>query len=140
MAYVVLIAWIIEGVIGLTLFVGWLRHARGRAAGMVFTHLGLMLTGLALWIWFVLTGALVAAWSAFAVITVGISFGDVMLLRAIRRARPEITSTMGAYGAAIPMIFRGELPRRVGIHALVSPLVYFPCLAVCIGATIAALR
>lgn len=140
MALAVLIVWIVEGLVGVTLFIGWLRHARGRGAPMVLTHLALMLAGLACWVWFLVTDTLAAAWIAFGVITVGISFGDVMLLRAIRRLNPAVTSTLGAYGAAIPMILRGELPPRVGFHALFSPVVYFSCLGVCIGAGMAAAR
>ena len=77
---VVLILWIIEGAVGLTLFLSWLRHARGRGTRNVVTHLVMMLAGLAFWVWFVASGALLPAWTAFAIITVGIGFGDAMLL------------------------------------------------------------
>ena len=92
MAMVVLILWIIEGAVGLTLFLSWLRHARGRGARNVVTHLVMMLAGLAFWVWFVASGALLPAWTAFAIITVGIGFGDAMLLGRARRFSPEATT------------------------------------------------
>jgi hypothetical protein len=138
MATVVLVLWIIEGAVGLTLFVSWLRHAQGRGARNVVTHLVMMLAGLAFWVWFVASGALLPAWTAFAIITVGIGFGDAMLLGRARRFSPEATTLGKGYAAAISALRRGRLPWRVVFHAWFSPAVYFTCLGVCIGATVAA--
>lgn len=137
MAIVVLILWIIEGAVGLTLFLSWLRHARGRGARSVVTHLVMMLSGLAFWVWFVVSGALVPAWTAFAIITVGIAFGDAMLLGRARRLSPEATTVAKGYAAAVSASLRGGLPWRVTFHAWFSPVVYFTCLGVCIGASVA---
>lgn len=138
MAYAVLIAWIIQGTVGVTLFIGWLRHANGRSARTVIAHLALSLSGLALWAWFVVTGSIVPAWFAFAIITAGNTFGDMMLLGRARRLEPGATTLRQRYGVAISAAFRGKLPPRVAFHAVFSGVVYFGCLGVCIGATVAA--
>lgn len=138
MEIVVLGVWVIQSAVGLTLFVGWLRHAHGRGARTVVTHAVLMLSGLAVWIWFVMTGALAVAWGAFAVITAGNIFGDAMLLGRARRIAPEARSLSQRYGVAIAGIFRGQIPPRVGFHAFFAAAPWFTCLGVCIGATVAA--
>ncbi|MEZ3161667.1 hypothetical protein AB1K54_14150 [Microbacterium sp. BWT-B31] len=138
MAFVVLILWLIQGAVGVTLFVGWLRHARGRGAKLVVTHVAMMLAGLACWIWFIASGSLIAAWGAYAIITVFIGFGDAMLLARARRLAPEAATTLQAYGVAIIGTLRGRFPPNVAFHTWFSPVVWFTCLGVCIGATIAA--
>jgi hypothetical protein len=138
MAYAVLIAWIIQGAVGLTLFIGWLRHANGRNPRTVVAHLVLSLSGLAFWVWFVVTGSIVPAWIAFAIITAGNTLGDMMLLGRARRLAPEATTLAQRYGVALSAMFRGKLPPRVAFHAVFSGVVYFGCLGVCIGATVAA--
>ena len=139
MAWVLLLAWLIQGGVGLTLFIDWLRHARRRGARTVVWHLALSLSGLALWVWFVVTGALAPAWIAFAIITAGNTFGDIMLLGRARRIDPEAKTIWQRYGVAITAMARGKLPPRVSFHALFSAVVYFGCLGVCIGATVDAL-
>lgn len=133
MPYVVLAAWIIQAAVGVSLFVSWFRHGH-HGAPTVITHAGSAIIGLALWIGFVITGALLPAWLAFTVITVGNGFGDVMLVQRHRRAAGATAS----YGSAIGAVFRGRMPPRVSFHACFSGVVYFLCLGVCIGATVAA--
>lgn len=135
---VVLVAWIIQGAVGLTLFLDWFRRRSRRGARTVISHVLLSLLGLVSWVGFMVTGALVAAWTAFACITVGNILGDVMLLGRARRIAPEADTIRRRYAVAISSILRGTLPRRVSFHALFSAVVYFTCLGVCIGATIAA--
>lgn len=138
MELVVLGVWVIQSVVGLTLFAGWLRHAHGRGARTVVSHAALMVLGLAVWIWFVTTGVLAVAWGAFVLITIGNVFGDAMLLGRARRISPEATSLGRRYGVAISAIFRGDIPPRVGFHAFFAAAPWFMCLGVCIGATVAA--
>ncbi|WP_022883741.1 hypothetical protein [Glaciibacter superstes] len=133
MPYIVLAAWIIQSAVGVSLFIGWLRHGH-HGAPTVITHVGSAIIGLALWIGFVITGALLPAWLAFAVITVGNSFGDVMLVRRHRRTAGATAS----YGSAIGAVLRGRMPPRVLFHACFAGVVYFLCLGVSIGATVAA--
>jgi hypothetical protein len=139
MAAVVLVAWIIQGAVGLTLFLDWLRREPRRGARTVIPHVLLTLAGLLFWVGFTVTGALAAAWISFAIITAGNIFGDTMLLGRARRIAPDATTIRQRYAVAIVSIFRRALPRRVSFHAVFSAVVYFPCLGVCVGATVAAL-
>jgi hypothetical protein len=134
-AYIVLIAWIVQASVGISMFVGWLRHGR-HGAGPMLTHVGVVLVALALWAAFIVTGSVIAAWSTFVVLTVALTFGDIMLIARSRRLTGR-TTFWKDYGAAIAKTFRGMLPRRVTFHALFSPVVYFLCLGVCMGATVA---
>lgn len=136
MALLVLLAWIIQGAFGLTLLIDWVRHARGRGARTVVWHVVLSVSGLVFWVWFVVTGALAPAWIAFAIITTGNTFGDIMLLRRARRIDPEAKTLWQRYRVAIGALGRGKLPPRVSFHALFSGVVYFGCLGVCLGASL----
>jgi len=138
MEYVVLAAWIVQAGVGVALFVGWLRHGRGSHAPTVLTHVGLSLAGLGLWVWFVLGGGLWPAWLALVAITAGNVLGDAMMVRRSRRATGVTTTFWKGYGAAIGQVFRGVMPPHVTFHALFAGVVYFTCLGVCIGATVAA--
>jgi len=137
MDYVVLAFWVIQAAVGVALFVAWLRHGRGGSAGMVLTHVALAIVGLALWIAFLATGAVLPAWLAFAALTVGNGVGDTMLVRRYRRTSGSTDTFWKAYGGAIAATFRGALPRRVVFHALFAGVVYFTCLGVCIAASVA---
>ena len=134
MRYVVLGAWLIQAGVGIVLLAGWIRHGRGRSAATVLTHVALAVAGLALWASFVMTGALLPAWSAFAVLTAVNGFGDAMLIRRHRRAVGR-TTFWKDYGRAIAAVFAGRMPKHVSFHALFAGVVYFTCLGVCIGAS-----
>lgn len=139
MAIFVLVAWIVQAAVGVWLLVGWIRHGRGASASAVLSHVVLGVAGLAMWIAFVQTDALAWAWLAFAAMTIGNAIGDsVMLIGRTRRLRGESLGFWRDYGAAVSATFRGEFPRHVVFHTLFSAVVYFPCLGVCIGATVAA--
>lgn len=134
MAYFVLGAWVIQALVGIALAVTWWRHGR-QGAPTVRAHVVGEAVGLALWITFVATASLVAAWTAFVAITVGNTYGDKMLLGRVT-GRTGTTSKRRNYPAAVAAIFRGALPRRVAFHALFAGVVYFGCLFACITATI----
>lgn len=137
MAYLVLGAWLIQASVGVSLAVNWWRHGR-HGVSTVRAHAAAGAVGLALWIMFVLTASLVAAWAAFVVITVGNGYGDEMLLGRVS-SRTGTTSKRRNYPVAIAAIFRGAMPPRVAFHALFSGVVYFSCLGVCIRATVSAI-
>ena len=136
MGYVVLAAWLIQAAVGVSLFVSSWRGGR-TGAPTVVTHATAGVLGLALWAAFLLTGNVLLAWLAFVVITVGNGFGDAMLLGRSRGLHGATTFWKG-YVGAVGDTFRGRMPPRVTFHALFSGLVYFTCLGVCIGATVAA--
>ena len=138
MEYVVLGTWIVQGAVGVVLLTGWLRHARGRNASTVLTHVALSLAGLVAWVWFLLSGTVIPAWIALGTLTVGNALGDSMLIRRHRRATGVTTGYWRDYGTTIAAVFRGGFPRPVAFHAVFAGVVYFTCLGVCIGATVAA--
>jgi hypothetical protein len=122
--------------VGVSLFITWWRGGH-HGASMVRAHVAAGAVGLALWVTFLVSGNLVAAWMAFVAMTVGNGYGDAMLLGRFR-ARTGTTSIRRNYRAALAALFRGQLPWRVAFHALFSGVVYFGCLGVCIAATVSA--
>jgi hypothetical protein len=135
--FFVLAAWVLQGAVGVVLLVRWAQNAAS-GAPRVIGHVGCALIALGLWIAFLVTASPPLAWSAFAVVTVGNTLGDVMLVSRSRRLHGDRSRGWSDYGRAIADTFRGRLPRPVVFHALFSAVVYFSCLGVCIGATIAA--
>lgn len=135
MAYAVLVFWIIQVSVGLTLLVSWWRHGRHGPA-FIITHVTLAMVGLGFWIVFLLSGSLWMAWAAFVVLNVGNGFGDAML---VGRHRSQ-SGTTASYLSAIVAVFKGRMPPRVTFHALFAGVVYFCCLGVCLGATVATLH
>lgn len=136
MAVAVLVAWIVQACVGVSLAVAWWRHGR-YGAPTVRAHVVASVVGLGLWVGFVATGSVVAAWAAFAAITVGNTYGDKMLLGRVE-GRTGTDSKRRNYPVAVGAIFRGQMPRRVAFHALFAGVVYFGCLGVCIAATASA--
>src|SRR4051812_23808153 len=105
MAYVVLVAWVVQASVGISMLVDWLRHGR-HGAPTVVTHVAFVLVALALWVTFMATGSIVAAWSTFVALTIGLSFGDVMLIGRSRGLSGRSTF-LKDYGAAVASTFRG---------------------------------
>lgn len=134
--YLVLGAWVLQATVGISLAVSWWQHGR-HGASTVFVHAAAATVGLALWVTFVVTASLVAAWSAFVAITVGNTYGDEMLLGRVRN-RTGTTSKRRNYPVAISATFRGQMPPRVAFHAVFAGVVYFSCLGVSIAATASA--
>lgn len=99
-------------------------------------HVAAGIVGLALWVVFLVTGNVLPAWLALAVLTVGNSFGDAMLRGRSPGLRAAPTFWKG-YAGAIGDTFRGRMPPLVTFHAVFAGFVYFTCLGVCIGATVA---
>lgn len=137
MAHLVTLFFVIQIAGGAVLAAGWWRHGR-RGAALVITHVTTNLIALGLWVTHAATGEPLWAWNSFFVLTVGTAFGDVMLVHRARRLN-GVTSNSGTdYGRAVTAVFRGRMPPLVIFHALFSPVVYFFCLGVTIGATVAA--
>ncbi|MFE6997520.1 hypothetical protein ACFVAE_16280 [Microbacterium sp. NPDC057659] len=138
MGYMVLAAWVVQAAVGVSLLVSWARHAKGRNRGLVLTHATAMIAFAVVWIVFIVTGGVGWAWAGLGVLAVFIGFGDATMVRRARAVRGETNPGLRDYGPAIGVALSGSLGRRTRFHALFSALVFFPCLAVCIIATIAA--
>ncbi len=138
MAHVVTALFAIQAIAGLVLLVRWWRVGRPTAAP-VFSHVAVGVISLGLWITFTVTDAVVWGWLALVGLTIGNTIGDALLLvPRWRRHTGQRQSFFRDYGAAIAGVFRGKLPALVAFHAVFAGAVYFSCLGVCIGATIAA--
>jgi hypothetical protein len=138
MGYMVLGAWVVQAAVGVSLLVSWVRHARGRNRGLVLTHVTAMIAFAVAWIVFIVTGGVGWAWAGFGVLVVFIGFGDATMVRRARAVTGESNPGLRDYGRAVGVALSGRLGGRTRFHALFSALVFFPCLAVCIIATIAA--
>lgn len=138
MGYAVLGAWLIQAAVGAALLLSVRRHARRRVPRAIVAHAVLMLLFAAPWLAYVITGRAWWPWIAIGILMVGIPFGETMMVRRARALRGETTPGMRDYGRAVALIVQGRFPRRVAFHALFSAVVFFPALAVAIGATVAA--
>lgn len=136
MAYVVLAVWIVQASVGTWLLIGWARHGRPNP-GPVIAHAALMVGTLTLWVLFLATGDVLWAWATLAGFMLGIPFGETMMVRRSRRLRGITDGSAADYGRSIADVFRGRMPAKVAFHALFSAVVFFSCLGVCIGATVA---
>ena len=129
-----LAAWLVTAAAGSYLLAGWLaadgefrrRLRRLRSAGVVaitvFSHFGLALAGLVIWIAFMVTGAPVLAWLAVGVIIGVAGLG------------------MGALSAALPDPARGTAPRArlpvavIALHGMLATATILLVLLAAIGA------
>ncbi len=138
MGYAVVVAWLIQAIVGTLLLVGWARHARKSGVGSVVTHSTLMVAYLVPWVAFTLTGAIWLAWAAVTVLIVGIPFGDSLMVRRTRRIRGETSFGLRDYGLAVQVLLATRLPPKVTFHAMFSAVVFFGSVGVAIAATVAA--
>jgi hypothetical protein len=85
-----LVLWCASAAVGMYLLVAWLSHGGLRQqatritvfpAALIFAHPLLAVTGLALWIAYLATGAAGLAWTAFALVCATALLGFVMFTR-----------------------------------------------------------
>jgi hypothetical protein len=87
----------------------------------------------------VILDTLFLAWSAFVVINVGQVLGDSLMMRRRRRVSGVVEGRRREVVAAVSAVVSGKLHWTVSLHILFGGVVlYFSCLAVCIGATVSA--
>lgn len=139
MEHVVTALFAIQVIAGIVLLVGWWRHGR-RSAATVVGHMAVNGSAGVVWVVFAVTGAIAWAWAAFVLLTIGNTVGDALLRKRWRGMSGGSEGFGRDYGGAIGAVFGGKMPRAVVFHALFAGAVYFSCLGVAIGATVAALR
>lgn len=137
MGYAVLGAWIIQALVGVTLFVSWLRHGRGQSARLIVTHAVMMVSFLVPWVAFIATSAPVWAWVGFGILLVFIGFGDYAVVQRTRAVRGETNRGLRDELLAVKMALSGRFGRTLVFHAIWSPVVFFGALGIAIGATVA---
>jgi len=120
--------------LGLASLLGWLRHPEAAfPTAKAVTHLALQLVAIAVWVAFVVSGAVAAAWAAFVIITLGQVFGDLLMFASYRARRPGVAQPGYLAVGGDVLSFRRPVP---AMHALVGALAWFGMLAICIAATV----
>lgn len=135
MAVIVLVLLAVTAILGAASLRAWLRHrTSGFPARKVTTHIVLQISAIVIWCVFLVTLQPWVAWAAFAVITVGQVFGDLLMF-ASYRARHR-TAKAESYLAVAKDVL-GFTRIAPALHAIIGALGWFSMLAVCILATLA---
>ena len=107
MAIAALITWIITAGFGAFMLARWasrggVRHAEGAGTNLppyrVFTHFGLAVAGLILWIVYLVTDSTLLAWIAFADLVVVASIGLVMVMQWAKDGRAAMAAAAASGG------------------------------------------
>jgi hypothetical protein len=107
MAIAALITWIITAGFGAFMLARWasrggVRHAEGAGTNLppyrVFTHFGLAVAGLILWIIYLVTDSTLLAWIAFADLVVVASIGLIMVMQWAKDGRAAMSAAAASGG------------------------------------------
>lgn len=135
LAGLVLVLLAVTAILGAASLTTWRRHrTAGFPARRIAAHISLQVTSIALWVVFLVTMQPWIAWTAFAVITVGQVFGDLLMF-ASYRARHRL-ATAGSYAAAAKDVLGFTRP-IAALHAILGALGWFTMLATAVLATLA---
>jgi manganese efflux pump family protein len=108
MAIAALITWIITAGFGAFMLARWasrggVRHAEGAGTNLppyrVFTHFGLAVAGLILWIVYLVTDSTLLAWIAFADLVVVASIGLIMVMQWAKDGRAAMAAAAASGGS-----------------------------------------
>jgi hypothetical protein len=103
-----LITWIITAGFGAFMLARWasrggVRHAEGAGTNLppyrVFTHFGLAVAGLILWIVYLVTDSTLLAWIAFADLIVVASIGLIMVMQWAKDGRAAMAAAAASGGS-----------------------------------------
>ncbi len=135
-AFVDLVFLLVTASIGLGMLVSWWRQNDAEFPTFkLVTHAILQVTSIALWVSFIVTQELALAWTTFAVITAGQTFGDLVMF-ASYRSRMSVVGSVPYFAAARDVLsFRRPAP---AVHAICGAIAWFGMLAICIAATVTA--
>ncbi|BDZ38014.1 hypothetical protein [Microbacterium suwonense] len=123
----------VTAILGVASLLAWRRHrAEDFPTTKVTTHIALQVASIMLWIVFLVTMRPWVAWTAFAVITAGQVFGDLLMF-ASYRARHRIAKA-GSYIAVAKDVLGFTRPVPA-LHAIIGALGWLAMLVVCILAT-----
>src|SRR5690349_12317317 len=127
--------WTVQVGFGLWQLVGW-RRSPQRPPAVVYTHLTTALSGLALWISFMVTDNALLAWLTFAVLFLNNELGDRVLRFGWGSRHPtRVTRTWRDRAAANWEIIRFGRSAGVTVHAWLAGVVFFSVLGTAIAAT-----
>ena len=133
---VVAALWVTTMAFGLRQLIGW-RRSPQRPPAVVYRHLATAVTGLALWITFVLTDRALLAWLAFAVVFLNNELGDRVLAFGWRSRHPSrATGTWRDRGPANWEIIRFGRSPGVTAHAWLAGATFFSVLGTAIASSV----
>ncbi len=131
-----LVLLLVTAAMGVVSLAAWTHHrAAGFPVGKVTTHVALQVASIGVWTAFVISDALPLAWIAFALITAGQVFGDLLMFASYRARHPGATES--GYRAVSGDVLRFARP-VAALHAVIGAVAWFGMLAICIVATIVA--
>lgn len=134
LAALVLVFLATTAILGVASLAAWRRHRTADfPTNKVATHIALQGASITLWIVFLVTMQPWIAWVAFAVITAGQVFGDLLMF-ASYRARHRIAA-VGSYAAVAKDVLGFTRPVPA-LHAILGALGWVTMPIVCILATL----
>lgn len=130
LAVLVLVFLAVTAILGVASLMAWRRHrGTGFPAKKIATHVSLQSASIVIWGIFLATMQPWIAWAAFAVITAGQVFGDLLMF-ASYRARHRVAQVRSYTAVAKDVLgFSRPLP---ALHAIIGALGWFAMLATCI--------
>ncbi|SDY48996.1 hypothetical protein SAMN05421504_105709 [Amycolatopsis xylanica] len=133
-AALALITLILNGLVGVFLFVRWRARAAGGLPPLVYVHIVTALVSLALWVAYLVGGRpALLAWAVFALLTLANALGDTLLVRGWRARHSAPPGTLiRQYARAAREVLSGKRPAPM-IHAILAPVVYFSVLLAALG-------
>lgn len=127
MQWVALVTWLLTALGGSVLLFQWVRHGglqqqEGIRTTRLFSHLGLAVIGLIVWIAFLVTDSRTTAWIAVAILVVVALLGASMFLISARgRTRTARTETPAEAMFPFPVVVgHGVLATTTLVLALLS--------------------
>lgn len=130
LAVLVLVCLAVTAILGVaSLRAWWQRRGAGFPAKKIMAHVSLQSASVVIWVVFLVTMQPRLAWAAFAIITAGQVFGDLLMF-ASYRARHRI-ARVGSYAAVAKDVLGFSRPVPA-LHAIVGALGWFTMLATCI--------
>lgn len=125
LALVALALWLLTLTLGASELIGW-RRSPSPPPPLAYQHAATALTGLAVWVGFVLTDRAALAWLALVVLAVNNGLGDLLTTAGWRRRHaggtPSLTRDLGS---AVGEVLRLRRRGRVVAHALLGGATFF---------------
>ena len=129
---IALALWLVTAALGILELLAW-RRSSSKPSPLAYRHAATALTGLALWVGFVITDRALLAWVAFAVLALNNGLGDLLTTAGWRSRNSGGTASLTKDArSAIGEVLRFRRSRRVVAHALLAGATFFSVLAAAI--------
>jgi hypothetical protein len=126
--------WLVTAALGILELLAW-RNSSSRPPPLAYRHATTALTGLVLWVGFLVTDRAVLAWAALAVLALGNGLGDLLTTVGWRSRNSGGTASLTKDArSAVGEVLRFRRSRRVVAHALLAGVTFVSVLAAAIVA------